>query len=91
MIPDPRERPTLTVPEAGALVGLGRSASFDAVKRGEIPALRFGRRLAVPTARLLEMLGLGVPTGSSDSETPAPRPGLALVTDAAKRGDRGSG
>lgn len=80
MIPDPRERPTLTVPEAGALGGLGRSASYEAASQGTLPTLSFGRRRVVPTARLLEMLGLG--TGPSDSEAPAEAPGLAVVTDA---------
>jgi excisionase family DNA binding protein len=48
----------LTVEQAGRLFGLGRSGSYDAVQRGELPVLRFGRRLVVPTARLLAMLGL---------------------------------
>jgi len=54
-----RQLPTvLTVEEAGRLLGLGRSAAYDAVQRGELPVLRFGRRLLVPTARILDMLGL---------------------------------
>ena len=39
---------TLSVEEAGRRAGLGRNASYDAVKRGEIPAVRFGRKLRVP-------------------------------------------
>ncbi len=56
VIPDPRERPTLSVEEAGRCLGLGRSASYAAVERGEVPALRVGRRLMVPTAALLRLL-----------------------------------
>jgi hypothetical protein len=41
---------TISVPEAGAEAGLGRNASYDAAQRGEIPTLRFGRLLRVPTA-----------------------------------------
>lgn len=58
-IPDPGLRPTITVPEAGALLDLAPRTSYDAAKRGEIPTIRVGRRLLVPTARFLrEVLGL---------------------------------
>lgn len=76
-VPDPLERPVLSVPEAGAICGLGRSASFDAVRRGELPVIRFGRRLAVPTAALLTMLGLS-PDG--------PNVGAAELSKVANRG-----
>ena len=77
-IPDPQERPTLSVPEAGALVGLGRSASFDAARRGELPTLKFGRRLVVPTALLRRLLGFDAATDAPDGEALAAAPGLAL-------------
>jgi hypothetical protein len=57
--------PTISVERAGRLLGLGRSASYDAVGRGELPVLRFGRRLVVPTPRLLAMLGIQ-PEGDRD-------------------------
>ncbi len=34
-----------TVEETARLLRIGRSAAYEAVRRGEIPALRFGRRL----------------------------------------------
>jgi hypothetical protein len=37
-----------SVPKAGASVGLGRSASYEAARRGDIPTFRFGGRLLVP-------------------------------------------
>lgn len=49
---------TLSVPVGGAYLGLGRSASYSAARRGELPTIALGRRLVVPTARLLEMLGV---------------------------------
>lgn len=55
----------LPVPEAGRLLGLGRSASYEAARRGELPTLRLGRRLVVPVARLEAMLGLGPHLGDS--------------------------
>ena len=50
--------PTLTVKRAGELLGLSRSAAYRAAAAGDLPTLAFGRRLVVPTFRLLEMLGL---------------------------------
>ena len=49
---------TLSVIEAAELCGIGRSAAYRAVHRGDLPTLRFGRRYRVPTAPLLEMLGI---------------------------------
>ncbi len=49
--------PTLTVEEAGELLGISRYAAYRAASSGELPVLRLGRRLLVPTARLLRMLG----------------------------------
>lgn len=50
-------KPTMTVVEAGELLGLGRSTAYDAAKTGAIPTLRVGRRLLVPTHKFREMLG----------------------------------
>jgi hypothetical protein len=49
-------QPTASVVEAGKIVGLARNASYGAAKRGEIPTLRFGGRLRVPTAKLRQMI-----------------------------------
>jgi hypothetical protein len=40
-----------SAPEAGAMVGLTRNASYEAVKRGDIPTIRFGKLLKVPKAK----------------------------------------
>jgi excisionase family DNA binding protein len=58
VIPDPAETPTVSVEQAGEWLGLGRSSAYEAARRGEIPTLRFGRSLRVPTARLRVLLGL---------------------------------
>lgn len=39
---------TISVPEAGRDVDLKRNAAYRAARRGEIPTLRFGRRVRVP-------------------------------------------
>ena len=46
----------MTVPEAGAKLGLGRNSSYEAAARGEIPTIRLGKLLKVPTAAFNRML-----------------------------------
>jgi excisionase family DNA binding protein len=53
--------PVLSVAEAGQVLGLRRSASYAAARRGELPTIRFGRRVLVPTGQLLALLGLEHP------------------------------
>jgi excisionase family DNA binding protein len=43
-------------PDTGRQLGLGRNATYDAVARGEIPVIRFGRRIVVPKKALERML-----------------------------------
>jgi hypothetical protein len=44
---------TLTVPEAGRqYFDLGRNASYEAARRGEIPTIKIGRLLRVPVVAL---------------------------------------
>ncbi|MDQ3462989.1 MAG: helix-turn-helix domain-containing protein [Actinomycetota bacterium] len=50
-------RVTITVEEAAALLGIGRSAAYEAARRGQLPTRRVGRRLLVPLPALLEWLG----------------------------------
>jgi len=57
-LPDPKVEPTVTVERAGEVLNLGRSSAYAGVRSGEIPSIRIGRRVLVPTARLLAMLGL---------------------------------
>jgi len=48
---------TLTVPEAGRLYfDLGRNASYEAARRGDIPTIKIGRLLKVPVVALERML-----------------------------------
>jgi hypothetical protein len=46
------------LPVAGRALGLGRQAAYAAAKRGEIPTIRIGGAIRVPTAPLRRMLGL---------------------------------
>jgi len=48
----------LTVEEAGAVLGRGRSAAYGAVGRREILSIRIGKKLLVPTEKLKALLGV---------------------------------
>ena len=50
-------RATITVEEMASILGVGRSAAYEAVRKQELPSLRIGRRLLVPVPRLLALLG----------------------------------
>jgi excisionase family DNA binding protein len=54
---DWRARSTVTVEEAGTILGIGRATAYAAAGTGDLPVLRIGRRLLVPTAALRRMLG----------------------------------
>jgi excisionase family DNA binding protein len=49
-------RETYTVPEAGTVLGIGRSAAYGAAARGELPVVKIGKRLLVPRAALDRLL-----------------------------------
>ena len=57
--------PTITVEHAGDILGISRRSAYRAADRGEIPTFRIGRRLLVPTAKLLALLGIERGEGSS--------------------------
>jgi excisionase family DNA binding protein len=50
--------PTISVAHAAKLLGVSRSVAYRAAASGQLPTIAFGRRLLVPTHRLLELLGL---------------------------------
>lgn len=45
------ERLVITVPEAGRRLGLGRNASYEAARRGQIPTIKIGKLIRVPVKR----------------------------------------
>jgi len=52
-------RPTASVPDVGRVCyGLCRNASYKAAKAGDIPTLKIGGSVLVPTAALRKQLGL---------------------------------
>jgi excisionase family DNA binding protein len=50
--PHAEYRRTVSVPEAGRWLGIGRNASYEAARRGDIPTIRIGRLLRVPVVAL---------------------------------------
>jgi len=50
------ERLIYTVEKAGRLLGIGRSAAYEAARSGELPVIRIGRRLLVSKQALDRML-----------------------------------
>jgi len=57
-----KESLTMSVPEAGRELGVGRDAAYQAVRSGQIPSIKIGRLLRVPRAALSKMLS-GEATG----------------------------
>jgi excisionase family DNA binding protein len=56
------------VEEAGEMLGISRRSAYRAAANGELPALRIGRRLLVPTAQLLDLLGISRERGEQGQE-----------------------
>jgi len=52
----PNEPLTLSVEESAKILGLSRASAYEAVRTGQIPSLRFGKRIVVPRAALNKML-----------------------------------
>ncbi len=54
MEPQPR---TISVPQAGReYLGIGRDASYEAARRGDIPVIKIGKLLRVPVIAMQRML-----------------------------------
>ena len=54
-----RENWTISVPEAGARLGLkSKDSAYAAAAKGEIPTIRIGKLLRVPVVTFERMLGI---------------------------------
>lgn len=55
--PKPPEAPLIyTVPEVCAILSLGKNSVYAAIKRGEIPSIKLGGRIAIPKPAFDQML-----------------------------------
>lgn len=52
-------------PETAAILGIGKDSAYKAAASGEIPTIRIGHRIKVPTAALRRLLALDPEPASS--------------------------
>jgi predicted DNA-binding transcriptional regulator AlpA len=62
LVPDAANQPTMQVDDVEKALGLSRAAAYNGVQTGEIPSIRIGRRIVVPTAAVRKMLLLDAGT-----------------------------
>ena len=67
-LPHPRERPWLTVVEVAQITGEGQKVIRTALEAGQLPVLRIGRYVRIPTAGFYALVGL---TPDSSEAVPA--------------------
>ncbi len=51
---------TISVEDAGKILGYSRNSAYEAARTGELPTIRLGRKFRVPRAALEKMLGESV-------------------------------
>jgi len=96
-----QERLVLTIDEAAARLGLHRQSVRSAIDRGELHAVRIGRKWLVPTSALTALLHGHVPhqhddgpelslRAASESVTTTSTP-VATVAASASQPERGGG
>ena len=66
------ERRTYSVEEAAEILGISRSLAYECVKSGEIPAVKFRRRIVIPAACVDALLDAPDEDRSSRYEVPPP-------------------
>lgn len=71
-LPEPTERPWLTVAEVAEITGEGEKAIRAALDAGHLPLLRVGRYVRIPTALLRQRLGIDA--ASADTRDPSLSP-----------------
>lgn len=60
-------RLTMSAEEVAAMLGLSRAKVYEAIQTGQLPSVRIGRRVLVPTRRLEQLLD-GAPATLADDE-----------------------
>jgi excisionase family DNA binding protein len=59
-----QERLTLTVEEAGELLGTSRALAYEMARTGRLPTIHFGNRIVVPRKAIETMPERSVPSTS---------------------------
>ncbi len=84
---------TLTVEQAGQVLGVGRSTAYELVRSGDLKCIRLRRRIVVPVAHLAESLGVDrdavwatLTASASDAKLVSPPAVVASTDTTARRG-----
>lgn len=74
-------RKTYTIAEAAEMLGIGLTSAYEAAHNGQLPVIRFGRRLIIPAQRFDQMLAWGAavkpsvdPVDASPTSQPSGEP-----------------
>ena len=62
------KRLCITVPEAAEMLGISRNFAYELVKQGQLPVIRFGKRLLIPRVALEKRLEEGIMVNNSRRE-----------------------
>jgi excisionase family DNA binding protein len=60
-IPNQEKRLTLTVRETAELLRISRNAVYEALRTGQTPSIKFGRRIIIPYKAVINMLDAAAP------------------------------
>jgi hypothetical protein len=82
-------RATISVPEAGHFLGLSRTGSYDAAKRGDFETIRIGGKIVVPVVPFAAKLGLQPQTPTHDGGVEFKGFDLTLLDMSLDRGSDG--
>lgn len=82
---------TLTVEQAGQVLGVGRSTAYELVRSGDLRCIRLRRRIVVPVAHLAESLGVDrdavwATLTATDAKLASPPAVVASTDTTARRG-----
>ena len=50
------QKQTISVEEFGQIIGIGRNSAYQAVERGDVRAVRLGKRILIPKTELTRIL-----------------------------------
>lgn len=64
-----RNRPTIRPRRWAEISGTAPSSIYDQIDRGDLPAVRLGGAIHIPTVPLLELLGVKDDPGTETGET----------------------
>lgn len=66
-LPEPCEKPWLSVAELAQITGEGEKAIRAAIDQGALPSIRIGRYVRIPTAALRVTLAIDSPAVTTES------------------------